>query len=199
MYVYIYIYIYISSGRRAPLRCVCAGARRARSRCAASQHSRARCRHFRLSASGCLRCSAFCRRAPLLCTPAAALEVALERSTFASVPYSQQSVRSGRADGRFRTVGRGDEMVGIPHRAQIYTFELFELSIEIGQTALCRAMRGNGISVSSSLPPSYTLNTLNAPPAHPRPLVLSLPRENWSARPQLAPRLGVHIARRWSS
>ena len=44
-------------------------------------------------------------------------------------------------------LGRGDDTVGNPHRAQI------DPLIEIRQTALCRAIRGNGMSVNSTLPP----------------------------------------------
>ena len=93
--------------------------------------------------------------------------------------------RRGETNGRFpiRTparakhygvLGRGDATIGIPHRAQSYQFELFELKflnssfssancsirafrvcplIYIRQAAPCRAVRGNGISVNSSLPP----------------------------------------------
>ena len=58
--------------------------------------------------------------------------------------------------GRGRRLGRGDETVGSPHRAQISELELFEPIplTAIKQTAPCRAIRGNGISVYSTLPPS---------------------------------------------
>ena len=52
--------------------------------------------------------------------------------------------------------GRGDHTVGNPHRtfrAQISRFQLFKL-IQIRQTIPCRAVRGNSISVNSTLPAS---------------------------------------------
>ena len=51
--------------------------------------------------------------------------------------------------------GRGDDTVGNPHRAHISQFEFFELSLTLNlyrQTVPCRAIRGNSISVSSTLP-----------------------------------------------
>ena len=51
-------------------------------------------------------------------------------------------------------VGRGDDTVGNPHRAQISQFELFELILLLKfDKAPYRAIRGNSISVSSTLPP----------------------------------------------
>ena len=52
--------------------------------------------------------------------------------------------------------GRGDDMVGNPHRAQICQFDLFELNYHIDELrhpVPCRAIRGNSISVNSALPP----------------------------------------------
>ena len=51
-------------------------------------------------------------------------------------------------------VGRGDDTVGNPHRSifSIRAFRAYPL-IEIRQTVLCRAIRGNSISVNSTLPP----------------------------------------------
>ena len=59
-------------------------------------------------------------------------------------------------------LGRGDDTVGDPHRAQIPQFELFELILLlrlIRQTFPCRAIRGNSISRSTvpSPPPRYTI------------------------------------------
>ena len=51
--------------------------------------------------------------------------------------------------------GSGDDAVGNPHRAQLVPFELFELYplIESRQAVPCRAIRGDSISVNSTLPP----------------------------------------------
>ena len=52
-------------------------------------------------------------------------------------------------------VGRGDDTVGNPHRAQnfsIRTFRAYPL-VEIRQTVPCRAIRGDSISVNSTPPP----------------------------------------------
>ena len=61
-------------------------------------------------------------------------------------------------------IGRGDDTVGNPHRAQICQFDVFELMflsmrafrvyplVETRHTAPCRAIRGSSISVSSTLP-----------------------------------------------
>ena len=61
----------------------------------------------------------------------------------------------GSEDGRRReNLVRGDDTVGDPHRAQIsQAFRAYPL-IEIRQTILYRAIRGNRISVNSTLPPS---------------------------------------------
>ena len=49
----------------------------------------------------------------------------------------------------------GNDTVGNPHRAQISQFELFELILLLKlETVPCRAIRGNIISVNSTLPPS---------------------------------------------
>ena len=51
---------------------------------------------------------------------------------------------------------RGDDMAGSPHRAQIYfSIRVFRAysPIEIRQTILYRAIRGNRFSVNSVLPP----------------------------------------------
>ena len=70
----------------------------------------------------------------------------------------------GRSEGAMvagRCFGRGGEMVGNPHRAQISQFELFELILllkldkrfPVEQFEASRAIRGSSISVSSTLPP----------------------------------------------
>ena len=54
-------------------------------------------------------------------------------------------------------LGRGADTGGNPRRARISQFELFELvllSKLIRQTVPCGAIRGNSISVNSTLPPS---------------------------------------------
>ena len=56
-------------------------------------------------------------------------------------------------------IGRGDDTVGNPHRAQISQLGFFEL-IEIKQTVPCRAIRGDGNSVNSTLPHSYCRSRL---------------------------------------
>ena len=53
-------------------------------------------------------------------------------------------------------LGRGDDTVGNPHRAQIVQFELFEriLLLKLEMTSIPRrATRGNRISVNSTLSP----------------------------------------------
>ena len=58
------------------------------------------------------------------------------------------------------TTRKGDDMVGKTHRAQIYQFELFELILLLKSDTLpCRAIRGNSISVNSTLPPLDYVNT----------------------------------------
>ena len=53
-----------------------------------------------------------------------------------------------------QSFGRGDDMVGDPHQAQIGKFDLFELILLFKlDTVPCRAIRGIGISVNSTLPP----------------------------------------------
>ena len=53
-------------------------------------------------------------------------------------------------------LGRGDDTVGNPHRTQIVQFELFELILLLKLEAPCRAIRGNSISVNSTLSPLLT-------------------------------------------
>ena len=54
----------------------------------------------------------------------------------------------------FARFGRGDDTVVNTHRAQIYQFEFFEFILLLKlDTAPCRAIRGSGISVNSTLPP----------------------------------------------
>ena len=52
-------------------------------------------------------------------------------------------------------LGREDDTVGNPHRAQISQFEIFELIRLLKlDTVPRRAIRGNSISVNNTLPPS---------------------------------------------
>ena len=53
-------------------------------------------------------------------------------------------------------LGRGDDTVGNPHRAHFCSIRDVRayLLTEIRQTVPCRAIRGNSISVNSTLPPS---------------------------------------------
>ena len=57
-----------------------------------------------------------------------------------------------------RSFGRGVDTVGNPPRAQIYRFELLELTplVETRQTVHRRAIRAISISVNSTLPPPLT-------------------------------------------
>ena len=56
------------------------------------------------------------------------------------------------------SLGRGDDLVGYPHRAQISPFELFELVLLSKlYTVPCRAIRGSNISVNSTLPHSIII------------------------------------------
>ena len=63
--------------------------------------------------------------------------------------------------------GRGgvDDAVGNPRRARIARFEFFRACppVEIRQAVPGQAIRGNGISVSSTLPPLAFLSTAATP------------------------------------
>ena len=81
---------------------------------------------------------------------------------------------------------RGEDTVGDPRRGRTSPSELFELKlfnsslssnfsirafrayplVEIGQTVPCRAIRGNNISVNSTLPPSYRHRILSMNSEH---------------------------------
>ena len=57
-------------------------------------------------------------------------------------------------------VGRGDDMVGNPRRARVSLVQAsraYPLA-EIRQTVPCRTIRGNSISVNSTLPPLLSLS-----------------------------------------
>ena len=59
-----------------------------------------------------------------------------------------------------------DDAVGNPRQAQIYKFEFFELILllRLDKQLPCRAVRGNSISVNSTLPPltfAYSLYILS--------------------------------------
>ena len=80
--------------------------------------------------------------------------------------------------------GRGDDTIGTPHGAQNFSIRAFRACplVEIRQALACRAIRGNSISVNSTLPPlssacaevlsqwaalkKYNLNSLTTPDAH---------------------------------
>ena len=53
--------------------------------------------------------------------------------------------------------GRGDDTVGKPSSSSNFSTRAFRACplVEITQTVPCPAIRGNGISVNSTLPPSY--------------------------------------------
>ena len=64
-----------------------------------------------------------------------------------------ERARHGR-EGSGDVIGGGDDAVGNFHRAQVSQFELFELIPLLKlDTVSCRAIRGNSISVNSTLPP----------------------------------------------
>ena len=63
-------------------------------------------------------------------------------------------------------LGRGDDTVGNAHRAQICQFEMFELILLLKvDTVPRRAVRGNGISVNSTLPHPRNVSPQRCPPA----------------------------------
>ena len=143
IYIYIYIYMYIYAYRRARafvLRRVSGtDDRRSRRRSRRGQQrtwSRRRCRLLRWPSevSGLHAQQAPCA----IGTPAEAW----------ALPWSKP---------RWPLLGRGEDTVGHPHRAQIVQFELFELfdRIEIRQTILYRTIRANSISINSIPPPSH--------------------------------------------
>ena len=68
--------------------------------------------------------------------------------------------------GAARLVGGGDDTVGNPHRAHISQFEFFELCVYITetlQTLIYRAIRANGISSNSILPPLASASSRKRP------------------------------------
>ena len=78
-----------------------------------------------------------------------------------------RAVHDGRARLGVAILGRGDDTVESPRRAQVLSVRAFRAYplFEVRQIVPCRAVRGNSISVNSTIPPLIGV-TFHASLAH---------------------------------